>query len=186
MGDKKSEWRHVTRADQLDVQRLFTHLPKSFEEKYAAMIELRALFHMEMAETMEPYLRGHLQAQPQDTLSERRALRATLNDHLHNLGLTLQCPSTGKEVSMELEFDERMRSNIEAVHDGKKIEEGRDPLSGKGYLLTYEDPPLSGEYVVTHRSEELPEINVRATLDWVNPSPLLSWVKDTYGQGKGR
>jgi hypothetical protein len=92
-----------------------------YQQVQAALANVRKQVQAAIAETLTPALNAHLDAQPQDTYSEKRHLASWVNHELHQLGLNIRCPLTGLPAILVADrrgdADEPSRFRLE-VRDG--------------------------------------------------------------------
>lgn len=71
-------------------------LPATYPERFDALVQISNQVHARLAALLQPALQDHLQTCPQATLAEKRALASWVNGQLHELGLAVRCPVTGR------------------------------------------------------------------------------------------
>jgi hypothetical protein len=75
-------------------------LPFEYAECYRALVELSHDFRQEVADVLQPRLNRQLQTMAQDTYEEKRLLASWVNNELHQIGLAIKCPKTGKPATL--------------------------------------------------------------------------------------
>jgi hypothetical protein len=77
-----------------------------------------------LAETLAPVLNAQLQSLPQETYEQKRSLASWTNHELHQLGLTIKCPRTGKPAillaDLRSQDDDTGRFRLEVRGDGSR------------------------------------------------------------------
>jgi hypothetical protein len=74
----------------------FGWLPPEFGKRYEAIKEKSRRFAQEKASRIQYDLNLEVQSMPQETYTDKQALAAWINEHLHGIGLALKCPKTGR------------------------------------------------------------------------------------------
>jgi hypothetical protein len=102
-------------------------LPENYVSRYAACLELREAFQMEMAKGLEESLNEFCLAQPQDTLVQMRELCSRINAEARRLSLGIRCPKSGRSGHLVADYQdadhpEKTRFLIDCVQaDGRKL-----------------------------------------------------------------
>ncbi len=105
-----------------------------FAERAAHARGVRAAVQAALVPILEPALNKQLNSMPQDTLEEKRSLASWVNHELHELGLAIRCPLTGRQAVLVAnpgrcgDEGEKSRFRIESRDDqGRKR---HSPTSG--------------------------------------------------------
>jgi hypothetical protein len=100
-------------------------LPNDYRKQYTALLEIRKLFHAEVASALAPVLNEYAKQQPQTTVDERRELAASINNDLRSLGMTLKCPKTGLPVTMIVDTQDAAHPDVSRFRLERRDDRGR-------------------------------------------------------------
>lgn len=82
---------------------LFDDLPEAFDERHAALKQLRSAFHERLAQVIEPALNQGATERHGETHPQRRRLSAWIDKVTRELGITVYDPRTGSPALLVAE-----------------------------------------------------------------------------------
>ncbi len=123
MGGDASEEDQTDWRDRL--RRTLRAAPSDYAGRRAALLDASHFVRAEIAAALEPALNAHLRTLPHDAYEEKRALATWVNRELHEIGLTIRCPKTGRPSILVADVraggdDEKGRFRIEARDENGK------------------------------------------------------------------
>jgi hypothetical protein len=116
------------------VRRIVESGPADFASRATRARTVRAEVQNTLAPLLEPAVNAQLNTMPQDTLEEKRRLASWANHELHDLGLGIRCPLTGRPAVLVAnpgrsgDEGEGSRFRIESRDDSGRKQ--RTPSSG--------------------------------------------------------
>lgn len=108
---EQSDWRASLR-DSL------RSAPSDYEGRRAVLSDVSHAVRGEVAEALQATLNAHLRTMAHETYQEKQAIATWVNRELHELGLTIRCPRTGRPSILVADVrgpdDQQGRFRIEA------------------------------------------------------------------------
>lgn len=136
MAEEQDSGGHINEDQRRAIRGLFAALPRSYEQLYAVLQNLREEFHLELGKALEPALRSEATRAPVSTHEERRALAWSIRHSAESLGLKTICPSSGRPLTLIAP---------ETTDSGRFAFSVFDPSRGREYISSTFDalPPLN-------------------------------------------
>lgn len=129
-------------TNQTALESLFTNLPNAYEDRQAALEQLRAAFQAQVASALRGHFWEHVKAQPQSTPADRLSLITAMQERLERLGLSMVEPKLNRR--------------------GVLVNDGTSPATQRGAPYQFWVHDNLGNRELAEEYQELPKLELLA------------------------